>query len=132
MPRGWLLTLGPSGRSPLHQKLLRTFPAPGAAATGSLRVCSTAPWWSCLGRDPVSSPTGLYPACAEQSRSLPGYTGEREEREPGKPISDIVEPKISLPPGTTTTTCSQLLALSQWSLTTLRLRVSGSWLLPVP
>lgn len=26
-------------------------PVPGPAAASSLRVCSTAPWWSCLGRD---------------------------------------------------------------------------------
>lgn len=71
------MTLGPSGLSPRHQKLLRTLPALGAAAAGSLRVCSTAPWWSRLGRGPVFPDWAL--PCAEQSRSLQGYTGERAE-----------------------------------------------------
>lgn len=89
------MTLGPTGLSPQHQKLLRTLPAPGAAAAGSLRVCSTAPWWSRLGRGPVSSPTGLYPArskaAAFRAIQVDG------QREPRKPISGIVEPKTSLP-----------------------------------
>ena len=85
----------PWGWSTRHQKLLRTLPALGAAAAGSLRVCSTAPWWSRPGRGPVSSPTGLYPARSKAAafRAIQ-VNGQREPR---KPISGIVEPKTSLP-----------------------------------
>ena len=68
---GWFLTAGLPGLSPLRQKLPRTFPVPGPEAAGCLRVCSTAPWWSCLGRGPVSLLIGLYPAPSEHEAPGP-------------------------------------------------------------
>lgn len=65
--------------------------------------------------------TSLFPDWALSSPERtqgPWAIGGEGRRGPRGPISDTVEPKIPSSPGTITT-CSLMLELSQWSLTTL-------------